>query len=1085
MASSALSNHHRPRRGRSASSLSAAPLSDPDDSDFFPHPRHPAPQYYPRTSSSSSLRSTSPSPSERSLHHLPHRSSAAFMMSGTLLTKRNNVGGLRKRYVVLAHPIQVDEIQLVFDRVFHAASFLSKASSSVSLNHHLSRLSPEETPDILDPKVCSVYGNIAKAAVEKTPLLIILAPPSTPHPNNPSTTTSTAITPTFIHFSTVDAFYSEVDLATPCHFKLRVGQDELRFVAESSHDYQEWEEALREAIAAAEREGVKFGGLSARGLRSGSSMSMGRYGPSPTPDTSVGYDSLSRSVPRSTPTPTPSLSQTFTSPSPTPSRSFSPTPSVSMPDLYRTSSPTPPDRKKSAGLRWKASLQSLFGRRQPQPPSGLSSPYVSSGATSPAASAPASARGSVTAVGGEQPPRPSTSLGIAASTHEEHPMAQPAALHSQRSAEVLRGGIQRRDLPQHGDRPSSSLSLLDEFDGFGLGLGLGANGDSRVPAPARTVSPRSMSPRATSPTPVAQRGKETPPATGNASRETLTAISEVVAALRNESTGKPATAATKGSTQDGDSPTSSGGAGTWTEEDEEEEAATAMVVGGAMGRRGVPAATKRMAKVGSGDSATTITLGSATAAPSVAAPAQTTAEAGATRSAGVRASAASSGGGRWRDSGLGMSSTASTYSTISTVSGAAPPLPSTAGVSQRVSVGGRRSVGEGRTSMAVGEGRTSMAAGEGRPSMAMGEGRPSMAMGEGRTSMALGEGRPSMALGEGRPSMALGEGRPSMALGEGRPSMAAGESKTSPESQASPAAQAAAHVLTTQLPANVLHSKLYDQFHPASPTAPPAGLTITRTASAASSVQSTPPSAPQQLPLPSFQSATPPQRSTNKQQVRQSVASQSSTHTSASSTPSSSVRRGSRVSATGGTAPGLPPGPNAYSNPWAGRQSLDIPQTDDASARRSSMVSTTSSTYYPTTASPPPPPATNDPMAAATLAALSQQYYVAAASGAAPQQQAAAAMAYFAAAAHAASQSGDTSGAATATAYYYSHAAAAGYGSAPTSPTTGRSATPPPSGYATPGSPSVMPGYDPNVAPPPPGSTGASAYYYPHMWGGN
>ncbi|KAJ3214438.1 hypothetical protein HDU67_001678 [Dinochytrium kinnereticum] len=312
-----------------------------------------------RNSTSSALSSSSSLNYPDSIISRSHGGADGPFMMGGILSYKKNLATSKRRYVVIARPSCVDHIQIVFERVFQAA-LLTKSGgipnrrSNAEDRRHFSALRPEQTPDILDPKVCAIYGNIAKAAVEKTPLMIIL------------TSFAKSITPTFIHMSTVDSFYSEVDLSTPCHFRIRVGSDELRFVAETSHDYQEWEDAIKEAMMLA-NEGLKFERLSARGLMRNTGMT-----PSPVPSyrpespASTAYGSQSDSL----------------------GRSIS-APNISAPSTLTTYSD--PSTPKHRPLRWKSSISSFFSRssnyQQPQPRSAPS-PLPSSTSSSTAYPSP-------------------------------------------------------------------------------------------------------------------------------------------------------------------------------------------------------------------------------------------------------------------------------------------------------------------------------------------------------------------------------------------------------------------------------------------------------------------------------------------------------------------------------------------------------------------------------------------------------------------------------------------------------------------------------------------------------------------------
>ncbi|KAJ3095441.1 hypothetical protein HDU97_006915 [Phlyctochytrium planicorne] len=253
------------------------------------------------TSPQQQRRRTSTSSSRSSLHYpssVPSRNNtqsngaigdatSPFLMSG-ILSYRKNMSSFKRRYVILAMPTTVEQIQSVFERVFLAGMMVRGRTRDEKV--HFSALRPDETPDIMDPKVCAIYGNIAK-------------------------------------------FFNEVQVGVPCHFHLRNGQDDYKFATDTSHEYQEWEDAVREGLTvvgvveertAENREGLEKGSpRSAPGSRGASART--------TPPGSVSNGSTTSD---SRPVIFPSSVSPSPSPSPTPARS----------------------------LKWKSSFSCLFGR---------------------------------------------------------------------------------------------------------------------------------------------------------------------------------------------------------------------------------------------------------------------------------------------------------------------------------------------------------------------------------------------------------------------------------------------------------------------------------------------------------------------------------------------------------------------------------------------------------------------------------------------------------------------------------------------------------------------------------------------------
>ncbi|KAI9336158.1 hypothetical protein BDR26DRAFT_501468 [Obelidium mucronatum] len=182
-----------------------------------------------------------------------HFDDSCLLMAGLLAAPRRKAAFLeqpppqqqRRKQLLLAYPTTTADIQELYERVFLH-----------SLPSHHRPLAPPEgcddvgdndasahrgfanglVPDIMDQRVCMAFGHITKAAVEKTPVLIIIEPgirQEAPH---------------FININTVDHYISEVELGLPGTFALRQGKNEFRFSATSSLEYQKWENAFYKSM---------------------------------------------------------------------------------------------------------------------------------------------------------------------------------------------------------------------------------------------------------------------------------------------------------------------------------------------------------------------------------------------------------------------------------------------------------------------------------------------------------------------------------------------------------------------------------------------------------------------------------------------------------------------------------------------------------------------------------------------------------------------------------------------------------------------------------------------------------------------
>ncbi|KAJ3074032.1 hypothetical protein HDU98_012319 [Podochytrium sp. JEL0797] len=161
----------------------------------------------------------------------PSLETSCLLMAGVLAQVKSQKGFAQtlaaipmRKQLLLAAPKTTQDIKDLYERIFlHALPF------------HTTPQSNDPVPDILDQRVCSAFGHVAKAAVEKTPVLIIID-------------TSLVTAPVFLNINTIDNFVSEVDLGLPGTFSLRVGKHEHRFSASSSLEYQRWENAFLRAM---------------------------------------------------------------------------------------------------------------------------------------------------------------------------------------------------------------------------------------------------------------------------------------------------------------------------------------------------------------------------------------------------------------------------------------------------------------------------------------------------------------------------------------------------------------------------------------------------------------------------------------------------------------------------------------------------------------------------------------------------------------------------------------------------------------------------------------------------------------------
>ncbi|TPX74513.1 hypothetical protein CcCBS67573_g04207 [Chytriomyces confervae] len=144
-----------------------------------------------------------------------------------------------QRHLLLAVPRETHDIQQLYELVFlHALPVNQGPPDDYSDDQPEKRRGFKNglVPDILDNRVCMAFGYITKAAVEKSPVLIIMG------------SSVRQESPQFINMNTVDHFISEVELGIPGTLAFRAGKQEHRYSASSSREYQRWENAFLKAM---------------------------------------------------------------------------------------------------------------------------------------------------------------------------------------------------------------------------------------------------------------------------------------------------------------------------------------------------------------------------------------------------------------------------------------------------------------------------------------------------------------------------------------------------------------------------------------------------------------------------------------------------------------------------------------------------------------------------------------------------------------------------------------------------------------------------------------------------------------------
>ncbi|OUM65530.1 hypothetical protein PIROE2DRAFT_7462 [Piromyces sp. E2] len=127
-----------------------------------------------------------------------------IMKKGYLIHKKHT-----KVFVILCSPLSISDVSTVYYSIFGGNGLENRAA---------------------------ILGNIAFAAMEETPLLILLA------------SEKETSRPIFIHFMNINSIDDEVKLGQACCMRLHTTKADFTFSASTSTDYQEWIYAFKEAF---------------------------------------------------------------------------------------------------------------------------------------------------------------------------------------------------------------------------------------------------------------------------------------------------------------------------------------------------------------------------------------------------------------------------------------------------------------------------------------------------------------------------------------------------------------------------------------------------------------------------------------------------------------------------------------------------------------------------------------------------------------------------------------------------------------------------------------------------------------------
>jgi len=126
-----------------------------------------------------------------------------IMKKGYLIHKKHT-----KVFVILCSPLSISDVSTVYYSIFGGNGLENRAA---------------------------ILGNIAFAAMEETPLLILLA------------SEKETSRPIFVHFVNINSIDDEVKLGQACCMRIHTTKADFTFSASTSTDYQEWISAFKEA----------------------------------------------------------------------------------------------------------------------------------------------------------------------------------------------------------------------------------------------------------------------------------------------------------------------------------------------------------------------------------------------------------------------------------------------------------------------------------------------------------------------------------------------------------------------------------------------------------------------------------------------------------------------------------------------------------------------------------------------------------------------------------------------------------------------------------------------------------------------
>jgi len=127
-----------------------------------------------------------------------------IMKKGYLIHKKHT-----KVFVILCSPLSIADVSTVYYSIFGGNGIENRAA---------------------------ILGNIAFAAMEETPLLILLA------------SEKETSRPIFIHFMNINSIDDEVKLGQACCMRLHTTKADFTFSAPTSTDYQDWIYAFKDAF---------------------------------------------------------------------------------------------------------------------------------------------------------------------------------------------------------------------------------------------------------------------------------------------------------------------------------------------------------------------------------------------------------------------------------------------------------------------------------------------------------------------------------------------------------------------------------------------------------------------------------------------------------------------------------------------------------------------------------------------------------------------------------------------------------------------------------------------------------------------